>query len=466
MNQYAPAVATAGTPAATLLSGMAQGNLGAWSWAAWQGVQTPGGTAQIPNAAAYRFQDLSGNPIYETSMRGMMDLMSASPQARYGGATGAQTAAMAGRYTGQQAPQTTGDFLTSMGINITNPAMARAAQGSMREWRTTLQGEQMQVMEAGIASQQQGIAAQQRYLWGGGAWTGTPSAGSLWGLQGQQREMGYQAQQYNFAYSGQRMDVQNQFAVVQEQITGQRMDTSNQYARWQMGFQRGGEMLQRGWQREDYQYQDTMRGLQTGWQMEDINEGIRLSSGRDRRHLVEQRERMTLTTNLEGQQIDKTRQRQEELWAREDEAYRKEKAHQEAMIQLDERQFKLSKAQREENYNAEKAHLTWQMVEYQKEYDLETQIIKLQHDYQAGELERSEAMANLQARLTRDQAEYSKAVTLMSEAYGDISGYVKNLMQYQGLDAIYGPLQEILEIIAGMDPAKLKSLAKFVAGLK
>lgn len=207
------------------------------------------------------------------------------------------------------------------------------------------------------------------------------TAGSMWHLEDQMRALPYQSTMAGFEYSIQQADVSNLFGMRQEDIQYQRMQASNEYSRWQRGFDYQGQLMQRGWAREDWEYQDTMRGLNFGWSMEDINEAIRYSSGRERQRLIRQRDRLSTSYNLEGEQVDEQRQRQEELWAREDERYEKQTEYAEQLIQLDIDQFNLSKEKRETFYHMDRDNLLRQIEEYQRQKDLQDEITQKNREY-------------------------------------------------------------------------------------
>lgn len=274
-----------------------------------------------------------------------------------------------------------------------------------------------------------GAALSARFLWGGGAWTGTPAAGSIWDIQDRMRQMGYANQMQNFQYQRQMMQTQNQFAIRGENLAFERMGVTQDYQRWQSGFQFGGMMLQRQWTQQDWQYSDQMRNMQFGWNMEDLDTAIRTSTGRQRAQLVKQRERASTQFNMEGEQIDKTRDRQEELWAREDEQYAKQKDYQETMMELDRENFELNKEQRETIYEMEKKHFEEQVDYFKERFELETTLIAKQRDYQAAQIALQGAQAALQKKMAEEQASYSEEVERMTTSYEMSEGYMKTIVE-------------------------------------
>jgi hypothetical protein len=309
----------------------------------------------------------------------------------------------------------------------------------------------------------QQIAAQEQFLWGGGAWTGTPAAGSMWALQDEQRAMGYQSQMASFAASRQRADLRNQFAIGQEQIQLGRMQTSQEMQRYNFGFQWSGMQLQRGWTREDWQMQDTRRGLNFGWQMEDINEAIRFAGGRERRQLLRQRGRMATTYSLDEEQISKQRDRQEQLWAREDERFQKQVQYAERMMAYDQEQWEHSKKQRETFFEFERKQLARHEQEYKKRFELEDEIIELQRDHQAHMLELQKAAAGVQAEAAEVQHDLQKVMTENSRTFGDIEGYMENINSYEKLTKNLNMLNSVMGNMDKLSADKLNGMIRAFA---
>ena len=151
-----------------------------------------------------------------------------------------------------------------------------------------------------------------------------------------------------------RQGLQDWFALQRVYQQGERMGVTSQYQNWQQDFAYQGNLQQRQWVKEDWQYRDTRDDLQFGWGMEDMNEDIRYASGRQRRRLIEQRDRMTTLHNLDEGQEERTKERQGEEWAREDERYEKQKQYTLEIQRMDKEGFELSLEQRKTMYRLDR----------------------------------------------------------------------------------------------------------------
>lgn len=320
-------------------------------------------------------------------------------------------------------------WFTQNGVNISGQDAATWAQGGALG-RTLAHVQEMagyQMASAGI--QMQGALLQEQYLWGGGPWSGTPAKGSLWWYEDQQRNLQWKQQLSSFAYSKERMEVGNEFAIRQEGITGERMAASHDYQRWQMSFNYQDMLTQRGWAKEDWAYQDQMRGMQFGWQMEDINEAIRTSSGRQRAQYIKQRDRMALTENIEGEHIEDVRSRQEEQWAREDERFEKQRSYTEELMDLEDEQFELQKEQRVTFYDMEMEQLEKQISFAKQAHKLQEEQIKVQREFQAKQIELSKQAAGIQAAAAKETKDYAEQMEIVTRKYEDTAGYAEQLIK-------------------------------------
>jgi len=312
----------------------------------------------------------------------------------------------------------------------------------------------------------QQIGLQRNFLWGadqGGAWQ-NPAAGSLWGLENQQREMGYNWQMYQFGYNRQMMETQDYFAGEQENLQSRRMGTTQAYQRWQSAFEYSGSLMQRGWTREDWAYQDSMRQMQFGWNMEDINEELRYAKGRDRKQLLKQRERMVTTENMEEGQIDKTRQRQEELWKREDERFQKQQDYMERMIKLDNEQYELQRRQRQTMFKMETEHLSKTEEQYQKEYELQTKIIELNREHQAKSLVLQEQALGIQAAAAQESEAFRKEMETVEKSWQDSTKEFELWKKYDP-NAILKAMSELSINMSKIDRTTVFAVNNMVRGL-
>lgn len=274
-----------------------------------------------------------------------------------------------------------------------------------------------------------GAAISARFLWGGGAWTGTPAEGSIWAMQDTMRSMGNVNQLQEFQYSRRMMQTQQGFAIRGEAIQGERMEIGQAYSRWQSGFQQQGAMIQRGWAREDLEYNAQMRDMSFGWQQEDYEEAIRTSTGRQRAQIVRKRDRSVTQFNLEGEQVERQEERQEQVWAREDERFAKTQEYQENMMELDEEQFSLQKEQRETIYEMEKEHFEESVDYYKERFLIETDLIAKQRDHQAAQIALAGAQAALQKEMTEAQEDYNEQIEAVTKNEELRMGYMKTTVE-------------------------------------
>jgi hypothetical protein len=308
------------------------------------------------------------------------------------------------------------------------------------------------LQQAGIGIGLQRIQQQRQFMYGGGDWR-QPSAGSIWGIEDRMRSLQWQGQQASAAFSLERMDVGNQFAMRQEELTGQRMGAQQDYQRWGFGFQRAGMDLRRQYTMEDRQYQDQMRGLGQAWQLEDFDEQIRMSGGRQRRQLVRQRERYTTTQNLEGEQIERQRERQEEQWAREDEQYEKRVEYAETLMELDNQQFEMNRERRETLFEMDRNDLERRIELSEKLHELQEEMITKQREFQVAQLDLSEKALGIQAAAAAEQKKYNDDMrTLKEELMGPLADIFAEMVKNEP-----GILQmeKLVKSIGNVDTSKM-----------
>jgi len=314
-----------------------------------------------------------------------------------------------------------------------------------------------QRQSAGIAMA--GVALSRRMLWGGGEWTGTPTEDSIWGIQDRQRALAHRQQMYNFGFSRDMMETQNEFAVRGEEIQGTRMAVNQANQRWQFGFQQEGMQMQRGWAQEDWNFQDSMRNMGFGWAMEDMDEAIRTSSGRKRSNLVRQKERATTKFNLEGEQVDTQRERQEETWAREDERFEKAQGYSETMMELDEEQFELQQEQRETVFEMNSEHLEKQIAFYQENKKLQDEMVAKQREYQAEQLALQAAAAAVQAQAAEEQETFSKAMGITSLAFDTMEKSTGEIIKHDPM-AVFEALSDMVIEVDKLSTTKAQEIGK------
>jgi len=249
-------------------------------------------------------------------------------------------------------------------------------------------------------------------------------------LEDQMRQMGYQSQMANFSAQRERMELGNQFSIRQEGISGERMKVQQQYQLWSANFEYQGSLQQREWTKQDWQYQDQSRNMQFGWGMEDINEGIRRSSGYERKQLIKQRGRMVTTQGMEEGQIETQRERQGEVWAREDERYQKQTEYIKKLMGLDQEQFQLNIEQRKEFYELDMKNLQRHISEYQKSYELQTKIQQIERDYQDKNLEYQRQQMELQKESYDMQRTLEEVTRKANQAFSGVTGEMEMIAKY------------------------------------
>ena len=287
---------------------MMQGDLGAYSYQAWQ-------TGNMDNA----FRDRAGRPI-----------------SQYYGSIANQVYNAWAPKVGL-AQKTAAQFLGTNNAEILAAWNAPDGNGGMAGLQMLASEKSYQASMASAGIQMRGIALTENFNWGassGGTWN-NPTAGSSWGIQDRQLALQDASTRSGFADQWARMTTQNSFSIQNEGLQAQRMRVSQEYQTFQFSQQYNGFRQQQAWTQQDWQTQDTSRQQAFGWQMEDLNEAIRFSSGRDRKNLIKQRERLSTTESQESDQVDTQRDRQKQLWAQQEESYQKQKQYTADLTRLD-----------------------------------------------------------------------------------------------------------------------------------
>jgi len=413
----------------SLTSRILSGDMGAMSYAA---NTQPGLLSDVGmNPAAYKFMDLAGRSISESSGSDFLRLLGGQTKE---GNPYAQQLQRQGRL---------GSAAAFLGIGNQEMANVWATGGNEAlGWY---------MMDQQWSFQQQGFNLQQQQTNASNAYTR-----QMWGFEDQQRSMQYQNRMADFAYSGKRMDLSNQYSQEQESISWTRMNIGNEYNKWQIAFGHQTDLMQRKWTQEDWQVQDQQRSMQYGWQMEDLNEAIRFSSGRERRKLVRQRDRAAISQNMEEEQIDTQRDRQRTMWGREDERYKKLMEYTDKLSKLDIEQFNLNKQQREEMYELEKSNLERNIQEFKKEFELQGQIQKAQRDYQEMQMEFQQRSFDLSKQQAELQHDYETATRNVSEWTEKTVGYVKTWMENDP-EKLFKPLMDLIDALKSGNVANAAS---------
>ena len=406
------------------------------------------------DVAAHRFQDYAGRPIHATSGRDWFGMMVGQADL---GRRGALSYAGMG-----DAPDPIAALMDKWGVSDVGMMEAFWDMGTYGA-QDYARKRSYELSMASVGLQMQQIEAQRMHLWGGGPWTGTPAPGSMWYMEDQSRLMQHQATMRGFDFQIARSDITNVFAQQQEALSLQRMQTTHDFQRWTQGFDYQGMLLQQQWSRQDWQYQDQMRGMQFGWQMEDIDEAIRYSTGRERRRLVRQRDRMATTHSLEGEQIEKTRDRQEEVWSREEERFTKQVEYSENLMTLDRRQFDLQKSQRETLFSMDRDDLQRRIKEYTEQYELQTQIIEKQRQYQADQLDFQEKAAGIQAAQIQVQYDLELITRGASRGLESVTGELAEIAKYGGpIVFMLEAMKNIFEAAGMLDRTALREFTLMI----
>lgn len=370
-----------------MLQRMAGGDLSAWSQ-----------NARMTGNMAGNFLNNAGMPIYTTSLRGMIGLNNAQMGNPYAlNLTGFSEQKAAGLMTGlwdgnaagydqealdtwvnqgqigrQRLHMTRMNSFQNRGLALQQAQADASWEYQQDSWALQDQGRAIQYgqQQEEFGAQYERMQAQHQY------------AAASERIQGKRMELGNQFAIRQENLSWQRMQTQHQFAERQEDLSYRKMMTSNEFAirgeelgwkrielqeqfggkvaqlgrermmayhenqLWGLQFSHQTEQMQRQFTQQQWGYQDVTRSLQYGWQTEDVNEAIRFATGRERRQLIKQRDRSTMMHGLEEQNIEDTRSQQEKMWAREDERYQKQEEFLNHIIDLDKQQYEIAEEQR------------------------------------------------------------------------------------------------------------------------
>jgi hypothetical protein len=291
-----------------------------------------------------------------------------------------------------------GGFTTPFGQRVGG---TRGLQWYMR----SLQWEQQQA-SMGVAAAQ--IALQEEYM------------PQFWAIQDQQRGLAHERALWGFDMQ------QRQFRMQGTQFQEQ------------MGLQRRGQLMQRGFAMQDWAWQDQMRTMQWGWRQEDFQEQVRFMSGRERRLAERQMERETIMYGMEGERIDEQRNRQKEMWALEDARFDMTKKH-----------FQEQRVLQEENMDKQREF-------YMEGKKLQDEMIKLQREYQMKQLELQKAAVGVQAEYAEKMKEAQDAMMALGEEQEDNNARWKlaQTRQTEMINAVIDGLNWVIKHA----PEKLQSI--------
>lgn len=447
-----------------LVNRMASGDLSAWGY-----------HARVTGNLGHQWTDKFGGPVYQTDMKGLIELNRG--QYAQGNAAALNLEGMSYR---EAAHTITGGHEDERAISawLGEDGGPGGAIG-----RGILHAERMYNYQmAGIGLSMQGLEM---------GWAHTQQ---MWTFEDRQRKMQHKSQMTDFAVAEERMGLQNYFAEQQEALSWKRIELNEQFGGrsseinrermilghenqlWNLNFNRGVDLLQRGWTQEDWGYEDDVRSLNNQWAMEDINEAIRYSHGRERRMLVKQRDRMGITQGLEENQIEKQRERQQEMWDLEDKRFDKQEEYiyklidldsqqytlgeeqRNAYIELDKEQWELSKAQRLAFAELDRSELERQKDEYLKLYALQNKQIAAERQHQEKQYELQVQQLNIQAASAAEAYNYQMALMGVTDNYdrqkdiftelmkNDPSQVIENLSDLFGLMTTGGFSKAIREL--------------------
>jgi DNA uptake protein ComE-like DNA-binding protein len=343
--------------------------------------------------------------------------------------------------------------------------------------------------QAGL--QMERIAAQRRYLWGGGTPT-APGPDSLWGLQDVSRRFNYVQQMggispisgraytgaFNFSAQQANMSLAHTMASaglsLRHTLESTGLSRRMYMARW--GFQQEDmedkfEDLERqreraatvyGWKMQDWHQQFGRSAIEFGWRMEDYDENIRRATGYQRERLMRQRERDVVrrkweTTDL---QEEKDRMEQRREWEEEDFERKKEnleelkernqKLHELRLEQFDMREehakesHALRVSQAQESHALRMKQLEERKAAYQEEYEHQQKITTLQREHQAEQLEFQERQAGLSAA-------HAEAMRELQERYTNIQRSIATMATDFNNEIIDGLVELLQEAGAILD---------------
>ena len=400
----------------SLAGQIAGGDLRAASYASYnqpQILQTLG-----MDVAGSRLYGPAGRPIYQTSGADFMRMMMARSDAGMGAATAGLSA------------------IGNMGVSDVGMMSAWLNEGTMGA-QMYARGRLNELQQAQLGIQFSQLNLQRTHLWGGGAWTGTPAAGSLWGLEDQQRALGHRYQMMGFDLQERRMDATHSYQDTMADIQWRRMQQGQDY---QM------DMMQIGRQMtlQSRSYQDQVRGLQWGWQLEDYADESRFLTGRQRRVSERQMRRQTTLHELEEENIQKMR-------SLEDQRYERQKEYTEENMDLEREAFEAQKKYREEMQAIERETFDNNKQQYLEQREIQEKIIDLQRQYQADQLDLQEASLANQQEMLDIQQDLEKIMQTSQKAWEDIAGELEQINSYSNVVEIFEKFKELLKEI-GAEP--------------
>ena len=275
--------------------------------------------------------------------------------------------------------------------------------------------------------------------------------GGMWGLQDQQRQMGYDWQQYQFGYQQQMTEMSN------------RHWNENWSAQWDR-FQttRGWEDKQEQRNQDKYAVQDehwlsqwgrreNMAQLSFGWGMEDLDEGIRFSTGRDKLRLMRQKERATITESIRSEGSQEDKEYWEEMKQFRDEDLETAKQHREQINEWKEEDLERSKKQHDERSDAELAYFERTRQHYQEQFALEGRRIQLEREFWR---EQQKATAE-DMKMTRQVNELQRALRvdqlrLSYDAQDSVARLNVGLAEMgRGVDAVISRIKAFNDAVSG-----------------
>ncbi len=310
-----------------------------------------------------------------------------------------------------------GSSLAGLGVSdvgYQQALMTGGEWGAQDLYRTRMQG-----------FQQQQFALQSRQIESNAAYQAT-----TWGISQEQSAVSWASQQFGMAQSQKQFDLSNQFWEENWRASQQQSQAGNQYQNWANAFNYQTQLMQRGWARENYAYQQQMSGMQFGWNMEDINEQIRRSSGYERAQLIKQRDRMTTTYGLESSHAEEEMERQEKLWKRQDEAYQKQMEYSKQLQKLDEERFEREKRQHDAMAKIEQENLDERKRTAEKLHELEQQLREAQHQHDLQQLEFSREGLQLQKDMNAEQYNYQKSMEAIQRVQAQMAADWQRMASY------------------------------------
>lgn len=236
-------------------------------------------------------------------------------------------------------------------------------------------------------------------------------------IETQQIALNRAQQDYSFGVQTQQLALRQQGITLGQQQFYERQGLQRQQFDYQTSFQRNEMQIERGqqrqryeWQMQDFAFNRNMSELQFGFSMTDYDENIRYATGRERRVMMRHRDQAVLTQSMNMGQLDRQegRAKEQQKWA--EELYARQKEHFEKNVDFQKQEMELSKRHFEQNHELEQRQFQLSVEQHQKEREFMLQERSLQDQDRA--LRHSiqmQALADADAQRIKQQ-EYRRTI--------------------------------------------------------